>query len=96
MAAVDSSVARTTVTAPDQAARRYSSTFAKRKLPTQSGRYIELNDFSVPIPAGNEPVTPAKPRSSVYIPRTLWSRLFLGTVIAETILTVAIEEYVFV
>ncbi|KAJ5162028.1 hypothetical protein N7492_007420 [Penicillium capsulatum] len=95
MTAVDSGCARTFVVPPDQAARRYSSTFPKRKLPVQSGRYLELNDFSVPVPAQNQPETPGKTRS-VYIPNTLWTRLFAATVIIETVLTVAIENWVLI
>ncbi|KAJ5681467.1 uncharacterized protein N7477_001407 [Penicillium maclennaniae] len=75
---------------------------AKPPLP-QSGRYIELDDFSRP----ESPVLDAtlnenlraaagQRRSRVYFPNTLWTRTFFTTVIIETIATVAIESWVFI
>ncbi|KAJ5378641.1 hypothetical protein N7509_011760 [Penicillium cosmopolitanum] len=61
--------------------------------------YIEINDFSrpdTPVPDGNSCAPSEKHHSRLYFPNTLWTRTFLITVILETIVTVAIETWIFI
>lgn len=81
---------------------RSSVAFAKSAFsPHNNGQYVELDDFGVATsPIENDEVThdheryasPPKPRSKIYIPHTLWTRLFAITGIVETLGTVGIER----
>lgn len=57
----------------------------------------EIYTYSVPVsPVMNEHEhhhkAPNHSRPLLYVPNTLWTRLFAATVITETVLTVAIER----
>lgn len=102
-----SDVGAASVSTPIQsfsARTRSSVAFAKSAFsPHNNGQYVELDDFGVatsPI-ENDEPnlehdhnryASPPKRRRKLYIPHTLWTRLFAITGIIETLGTVGIER----
>ncbi|KAJ5712904.1 uncharacterized protein N7483_010085 [Penicillium malachiteum] len=66
-----------------------------------NGQYVELDDLGVATsPVLNDdahyPSTPKKQSSKMYMPNTLWTRLFAMTGIIETLGTVGIESWIFI
>lgn len=60
-----------------------------------NGQYIELDDFNAPaesIPPQGRSAASKPPHSKLYLPNTLWSRLFAIIGLLETFFTVGIER----
>ncbi|KAJ5897310.1 hypothetical protein N7504_007598 [Penicillium tannophilum] len=106
-----SDVGAASVSTPIQsfsARTRSSVAFAKSAFsPHNNGQYVELDDFGVATsPIENDEVNhehehnryapPPKRRRKLYIPHTLWTRLFAITGIIETLGTVGIESWIFI
>ncbi|KAJ5106316.1 hypothetical protein N7456_002991 [Penicillium angulare] len=76
--------------------RRSSAFFSTHN----NGQYIELDDLGVATsPIGEEARYASAPKAKskkLYIPNTLWTRLFAITGIIETLGTVGIESWIFI